>query len=169
MDFKKPRVALRYYITANTNYRHDGANLFMNYNFRKILDGKDAHLNPDVMMENNGNFTHIQPNMPMDTIGHFDLNILIDHGEDGLYVPLDFELPHPNAYWIADSHLGYDYRLKRARGFDHVFVSHSPSIEKLIKDGIPAERIHYMPWAAEHTSTSPIRFLRSGIGVSSVT
>ena len=159
MDFKKPRVALWYYIAASTNYRNDGAPLFLNYNFRKILDGKDANQESDVMMQNTGNLVRIQPNMPLDSLGHFDLNILPDHGEDGINAPLEFVVPHPNAYWIADSHLGYDYRLKRARDFDHVFVSHSPSIEKLVADGISREKIHYMPWAAEQTCYRPYPIL----------
>jgi hypothetical protein len=159
MDFKKPRIGLWYYVTASTNYRNDGACLFINYNLRKLLDGKDSLQNPDVMAENVGNVVRIQPNMPMDTLGSFDLNILIDHGEDGLNVPLDFVVPHPNAYWIADSHLGYDYRLRRAREFDHVFASHSPSIEKLVKDGIPREKVHYMPWAAENSCYKPYSIL----------
>ncbi len=159
MDFKKPRIALWYYVAASTNFRNDGAALFLNYNFRKLLDGKDALDNPDVMANTTGNVAHIQPNMPMDTMGSFDLNILVDHGEDGINAPLDFKLPHPNAYWIADSHLGYDYRLNRAKEFDFVFASHSPSIEKLVKDGIPREKIHYLPWAAEQVVYHPYSIL----------
>jgi O-antigen biosynthesis protein len=159
MDFKKPRVALWYYVAANTLYRNDGACLFLNYNLRKLLDGKDAHDNPDIMTNNDGNFAHVQPNMPMQSLGSFDLNILVDHGEDGINAPLDFVVPKPNAYWIADSHLGYDYRLKRAKEFDHVFASHSPSIEKFVADGIPREKIHYLPWAAENTCYQPYPIL----------
>jgi hypothetical protein len=159
MDFKKPRVALWYYVTPSTNFRNDGACLFLNYNLRKLLDGKDAQENPDVMAENTGNVVHVQPNMSMDTLGSFDLNILVDHGEDGINAPLDFVVPSPNAYWIADSHLGYEYRLKRAKEFDHVFASHSPSIEKLVNDGVPRDKIHYLPWAAEHTCYKPYPIL----------
>lgn len=126
----------------------------MSYNLRKLLDGKDALLVNT--MSDKENVVHIQPNMPISGLGTFDLNILVDHGEDGLNVPLDWELPHPNAYWIADSHLGYDYRLQRAKQFDFVFASHKPSIERLIKDGIPAEKIHYLPWAAETACYRPI-------------
>jgi O-antigen biosynthesis protein len=155
MDFKKPRIAIWYYVAAQTNFRNDGACLFMNYNLRKLLDGKDAQKDPDIMAGNTGNVVRVQPNITMETNGSFDLNLLIDHGEDGINAPLDFEVPHPNAYWIADSHLGYPYRLRRAKEFDFVFASHSPSIEKLVKDGIPREKIHYLPWAAEHTCYRP--------------
>lgn len=155
MDFNKPRVALWYYVVPQTGYRNDGANLFLSYNFRKLLDGKDALAN-SVSMQDTQNVVHIQPNMPLSGLGKFDLHLLVDHGEDGIQVPLDFELPHPNAYWIADSHLGYDYRLQRAKQFDFVFVSHKPSIEKFIRDGIPAEKIRYLPWAAEHECYKPM-------------
>jgi glycosyltransferase involved in cell wall biosynthesis len=158
MDFSKPRVSLYYYVAASTNYRNDGGSLFLNYNLRRLLDGTDPLKDNDRMMDQN-NVVHIQPNMPLTSLGTFDLNILVDHGEDGIYVPLDFTVPRPNAYWVADSHLGYEYRLKRAREFDHVFVSHSPSIEKFIKDGIDPAKIHYLPWAAEETCYRPMPVL----------
>lgn len=158
MDFNKPRVALWYYVVPSTGYRNDGACLFMNYNFRKILDGRDAMVD-NRFMQDQSNVHHIQPNMPRHMYGNFDFHLLVDHGEDGIGVPLDFELPHPNAYWIADSHLGYEYRLQRAKQFDFVFASHKPSIEKLIRDGIPAEKIRYMPWAAETACYKPVSII----------
>jgi O-antigen biosynthesis protein len=159
IDFKKPRVAMWYYVAASTNYRNDGGSLFLNHSLRKLLDGTDPLKEPDRMMDQN-NVVHIQPNMPLTTLGTFDLNILVDHGEDGIYVPLDFVVPSPNAYWVADSHLGYDYRLKRAKEFDHVFVSHSPSIAKFVADGIDPAKIHYLPWAAEETCYKPMPVLK---------
>ncbi len=144
-----------YYVAPSTGMRHDGACLFMAYNFRKLLDGKDALVNPQIMQQVD-NVVHFQPNMPTSGYGNFDLHLLIDHGEDGINVPLDFELPHPNAYWIADSHVGYDYRLQRAKEFDFVFASHKPSIEKFIKDGIDPAKIRYLPWAAEQECFKPI-------------
>ena len=158
MDFNKPRVAIYYYVAASTNYRNDGGSLFLNYNLRRLLDGTDPLIDNDRMMDQNNVF-HIQPNITTESLGTFDLNILVDHGEDGIQVPLDFVVPHPNAYWVADSHVGYEYRLKRAKEFDHVFVSHSPSIEQFVKDGIPREKIHYLPWAAEATCYKPFPVL----------
>lgn len=154
MDFTKPRVGLYYFVVPQTGWRNDGATLFVNYNLRKLLEGKDA-LGDNKAMQSHGNVHHIQPNMPMHQLGSFDLNLLIDHGEDGINAPLDWTIPSQNAYWIADSHLGYDYRLWRAKQFDHVFASHSPSIEKFIKDGIDPAKIHYLPWAAEDACFKP--------------
>jgi hypothetical protein len=155
MDFKKPRIALWYYIVPQTGYRNDGACLFVNYNLRKILDGQDALKDNKVMSTDHGNVVHIQPNEPTKLLGNFDLHVLIDHGEDGIQAPLDFVVPKPNLYWIADSHLGFDYRLKRAKEFDRVWVSHKPSIQKFIDGGIDPAKISYMPWAAEDQCYKP--------------
>jgi len=151
MNFSKPRVALYYNVLKSTGMRNDGANLFMMYNFKKLLDGKDCYTNPSLMTDPAGNVVPLSAIDPQNygDFGNFDLHGLIDWGEDGLGLPLDWKLPHPNFYWIADSHLGYDYRLKRAREFDTVFASHKPSIERMVADGIPREKIHYLPWAAE--------------------
>lgn len=160
MDFKKPRISLWYYIVPQTGFRNDGACVFLNYNYRKLLDGIDPMLDKKVMRTDGGNVIHVQPNEPKNMLGNFDLNILVDHGEDGLGVPLDFVVPRPNAYWIADSHIGYDYRLKRAKEFDHVFASHKPSIARMIADGIPEEKIHYLPWAAETACYKPYDIIK---------
>lgn len=157
MNFNKPRVALYYDVLPTTGYRNDGANLFMMYNFKKLLDGIDTYVDPSKMTDTKGNIVAMSPCDPKryGDNGVFDLHGLIDYGEDGLNLPLDWELPHPNFYWIADSHLGYDYRLKRAKQFDHVFASHKPSIERMIKDGIDPAKISYLPWAAEPMCYKP--------------
>lgn len=154
IDFTKPRVAIYFNVLPQTGLRHDGGPLFLSYNLRKILNGIDVLTNPN---EHNdaGNVLTLSPIDPLAPYGNFDLNILVDYGEDGLGLPLDWTIPHPNAYWVADSHLGYEYRLKRAREFDHVFVSHKPSLERFIQDGIPDEKIHYLPWAAEDQCYKP--------------
>jgi O-antigen biosynthesis protein len=157
INFNKPRVALYYNVLPQTGYRNDGANLFLMYNLKKLLDGVDVYHAPSEINNTDSNavsISAIHPKHYADS-GKYDLHGLVDWGEDGLGVNLDWELPHPNFYWIADSHLGYDYRLKRAREFDFVFASHKPSITRLIADGIPRERIHYLPWAAEPMCYKP--------------
>lgn len=149
MDFNKPRVAIYYDVLPQTGFRNDGGSLFVSYNLRKILNGTDCAKDHKSISNDSGNVVHLSPLTPTKFHGNFDLNILVDYGEDGLNIPLDWTIPHPNAFWVADSHLGYDYRLKRAREFDHVFVSHSPTIDRFIADGIDPAKIHYMPWAAE--------------------
>lgn len=157
MDFKKPRIALYYNVLPSTGYRNDGANLFLLYNFKKLLDGKDIYTTPNEVNNTDSNavsISAINPEYYGDS-GKYDLHGLVDWGEDGLGVNLDWQIPHPNFYWIADSHLGYDYRLKRAKEFDTIFASHKPSINRLIADGIPREKIHYLPWAAEPMCYKP--------------
>lgn len=143
MDFTKPRVAIYYFVVPQTGMRNDGPPLFLNYNLRKILNGK-ADMESDT-----GNVVHFWPIGDTSKFGKFDLNILVDHGEDAIGVPLDWEIPHPSAYWVSDAHLGYKYRMERAKQFDFVFVAQKEFIEQFVKDGIPREKIFYLPHAAE--------------------
>lgn len=154
MDFNKPRVAIYYNVLPSTGLRHDGAPLFVNYNLRKLLDGVDCLKEPH-KQNDQGNVVGLSPIDPTNAFGTFDLNGLIDYGEDGLGIPLDWEIPKPNFYWIADSHLGYEYRLRRAKQFDNVFISHKPSMEQMIKDGLDPAKVHYLPWAAEPSCYRP--------------
>lgn len=156
IDKTKPRVCVYYHVLASTGHRDDGAPLFLNLNLRKILNGNGK------LSDHSGNVVHLAP-WNFDGFGKFDLNILVDHGEDVLGVPLDFELPHPSAYWISDAHLGigqkgvgYDYRMNRAKQFDFVFVAQKAFIEPLVRDGIPRERIFYLPHAFEPDVYRPI-------------
>lgn len=153
INSSKPRVAIYYDVLQSTGMRDDGCPLFINYNLRKML-------NDSVLWEDHrSNVAHLSPCMPTDDFGKFDLHILCDYGEDALGLPLDWELPHPNAYWVSDAHLGYDYRLKRAKQFDHVFVAQRAFIDRFIADGISAEKIHYMPHAFEPDVYKPISII----------
>lgn len=158
MDFNKPRVALYYDVLPSTGMRNDGANLFMHYNLKKLLDGVDVYSNPARIQEDGGNVVALSPINQTTQFGKFDLNGLIDYGEDGLGISLDWKIPSPNFYWMCDSHLhdaSYQYRMRRAKEFDTVFVSHKPTIPKLIADGVDAAKIHYLPWAAEPMCYKP--------------
>lgn len=158
MDFSKPRVALYYDVLPQTGFRNDGAPLFMGGNFRKLLDGVDLLDDPKRAHDDSGNFAHLSPINPTAQHGTFDLNVLVDYGEDTLGIPLDWELPHPNAYWTSDTHIdekGYQYRLKRAKQFDHVFITHDAQISDFIRDGIDPGKLHYMPVAVEETCYRP--------------
>ena len=57
--------------------------------------------------------------------------------------------PKPNIYVCSDAHIGYDYRLSRARDFDWVFCNQLRACEEFIRDGIPQERCIWLPHAAE--------------------
>jgi len=150
IDKTKPRVCVYYHVLASTGYRDDGAPLFLNYNLRKILNGNKS------LSDHNGNVVHLAPYGDMNAFGKFDLNILVDHGEDVLNVPLDFKIQSPSAYWVSDAHLGYKYRMERAKEFDYVFVAQKAFIEQFVKDGVSREKIFYLPHAFEPDCYRPI-------------
>lgn len=153
MDFTRPRVAVYFDVLPTTGFRNDGAPLWILWNLRKILNGETLNDLKNARGFSDGtNVVHLSPINPTSQHGTFDLNVLVDYGEDNLNIPLDWELPHPNVYWAFDTHIddkGYQYRLNRAKQFDHVFLCHKAQIESFIKDGIDPKKIHYMPVAAE--------------------
>ena len=158
MDFNKPRVAIYYDVLPATGMRNDGAPLFFGGNLRRLIDGVDPLAVPSSMGADSGNVVHLSPISPLAQHGKFDLNILVDYGEDSLGIPLDWEIHHPNAYWCFDTHIdekGYQYRLNRAKQFDHVFLCHDALIPNFIRDGIDPNKIHYLPCAAEETCYRP--------------
>ncbi len=79
--------------------------------------------------------------LPQGELPKHDFYIYFDDGRDGL----EWECPKPNAYWAVDTHLGYDYRLFKAKQFDYVFCAQQEGVEKMKKDGI--ERVFWLPLA----------------------
>lgn len=158
MDFSKPRVAIYYDVLPSTGMRNDGAPLFVHGNLRKLINGDDLLGNGRLMNDDSKNVVHLSPITPTAQHGKFDLNILVDYGEDSLGIPLDWEIPHPNVYWAFDTHIdekGYQYRLNRAKQFDQVYLCHDFKIADFIRDGIDPKKISYMPCAAEDTCYKP--------------
>ena len=159
VNFSKPRIAVYYDVLPQTGFRNDGAPFFIHYNLRKILNGDtNESLNKNGMLDETGNVVHLSAINPLAQHGKFDLNILVDYGEDSLGIPLDWEIPHPNAYWSFDTHIdekGFNYRLNRAKQFDHVFLCHKTQIPYFIKEGIDPAKIHYLPVAAEMDGYHP--------------
>lgn len=158
MDFTKPRVAIYYDVLPSTGFRNDGAPLFTNLNLRKLLNGDTLESISKNGWDDGRNVVHLSPINPLEQHGKFDLNVLVDYGEDNLEIPLGWEIPHPNAYWAFDTHIdekGYKYRLNRAKQFDHVFLCHKEYIPHFIEDGIDPSKIHYLPVAAETDSYRP--------------
>lgn len=132
-----PRVCF-FYESANRITRNDGPPLYWKTAASRLF-GKD-------------NSVHLIPNGDWDNFGTFDYHFWVDWGEDALmpnlpYVPLT--PPKPNIYITSDTHLGYDYRLSRAREFDWVFCNQLDATERFIKDGISADRCMWLPHAAE--------------------
>lgn len=157
MERIKPRVAIYYWVLEATGMRNDGPPLYINYNLRKLLNGCETQEEVKENMSNQEmNVRRLQPYGDVSRFGSYDLHILVDHGEDALGVPLDFSYPHPNAYWVSDTHLGYDYRLWRAKKFDYVFCAQKRAMDEFIRDGIDPKKVFWLPHAAEIDVYRPI-------------
>ena len=83
--------------------------------------------------------------------GKYNLHMWVDWGEDALagilpYRPITMESLHPSIYITSDTHLGYDYRLNKAKEFDHVFCNQIRAVEDFNKDGVRAQ---FLPHAVE--------------------
>lgn len=155
MDFNKPRVAIYYHVLPSTGMRNDGCPLFINYNLRKILHGinsADEMKAKRDMSNETGNVVHLWPTKEAEKFGKFDLHVWCDYGEDALNVPLDWSPPSPSAYWCSDAHISeksYKYRLERAKKFDFVFCAQKRCMDEFERDGIPKEKLFWLPHAAE--------------------
>jgi hypothetical protein len=156
MDFNKPRIAFYYYVIPETNFRNDGPPLFLYFNAKRLLDPDAVTINKGkIEFKESSQVVHLFPDRSTEKYGKFDLHVMVDHGEDGLPVPLNFKIPSPSAYWVSDAHLGYDYRLKRAKEFDFVFCCQKDFIEKFHADGIPREKLYFLPHAVEPLVYNP--------------
>lgn len=83
--------------------------------------------------------------------GKFDLYIWVDWGEDALssilpYKPISMKDLHPSIYITSDTHLGFDYRLEKAREFDYVFCNQKRGVDEFAKNGVSSE---WLPHAAD--------------------
>lgn len=106
--------------------RNDGNPLYMYRAFGKLSGVESGHFAPT------GKY---------DGFGKWDLHFEADWGEDALQagglIPYDLkDIPHPNAYWASDTHLGFEYRLNKARQFDHVFCAQKRAVEEFAKEGV---------------------------------
>lgn len=160
MDFNKPRVSIYYHVLPSTGMRNDGGPLFSTASLRRLLNGVKtmADLKKD-MANDGGNVVHLWPDKRADDFGKFDLHLWVDYGEDALGVPLDWNPPSPCAYWVSDAHLGYEYRLSRAKQMDYVFCCQRAFMDKFEKDGVPKEKLFYLPHCVEPTAYFPTEII----------
>ena len=83
--------------------------------------------------------------------GEFDLYLWIDWGEDALtgilpYKPISMKDHHPSAYVASDTHLGFEYRLEKAKEFDYVFCNQERAVREFGERGVEAR---WLPHAVE--------------------
>lgn len=131
---KNKKIAIWY----STAYgRNDGCPLYWFNVLKRQLNMKVLHLSPV------GDQKEITRRF-----GKFDLHIWVDWGEDGLSWK-EWELPKDGGktvYVCSDAHLGYKYRVNKAKKFDYVYVNQFDMVEKFAKDGVKAK---WLPHAAE--------------------
>ena len=78
---------------------------------------------------------HLAPHGDTAQFGKFNYHWWIDWGEDGLPWK-EWELPKDGGktiYVASDTHLGKDYRFKKATKFDHVFFNQKDAVEEYKK------------------------------------
>lgn len=129
--------------------RNDGSPLYYTYRMKQM--GLDVtHLSS----EDTGD---------LDRFGPFDLHLWVDWGEDSLtrnlpYTPMSMSGLHPSAYVVSDTHLGFDYRLNKAKEFDHVFCNQIRAVGEFAEKGINAKWLpHAVEPAAYPNSPSAIK------------
>lgn len=132
-DKKQLRIAIYY---ENRLGRNDGSPLYYN-NALKSLGHEVTHF--------------CSQGIPDKSWGKFDLHLWVDWGEDALtgalpYKPTNMSSAHPSVYITSDTHLGYEYRMNKAKEFDHVFCNQIRAVEEFARDGVKAK---FLPHAVE--------------------
>lgn len=128
---KNLRIA-SWYPDARVVGRNDGNPLYATHCLRKLFGHE--------------NVLHVFPRDDISGLGSFDFNFHVDWGEDA-FGWTDFQVPSPSIYWTSDTHLGYEYRLARAKRSDWVFCAQQKAVQDFIRDGIPANRCFWLPHA----------------------
>ncbi len=87
-------------------------------------------------------------NMPKDKT---DFHLWVDWGEDALtgllpYTPIDVSSLDNTIYIASDTHLGFDYRVRKAEEFKKVYVNQKEAVEQFADKGVIA---NWLPHAVE--------------------
>lgn len=79
-----------------------------------------------------------------------DFYLYVDDGMDHIkWIP-----PSPSCYWASDTHLGYGYRMWKAKQFDKVFVAQKDAVYQFKKDGV--KNVEWLPHAC-HPEAHPTK------------
>lgn len=85
--------------------------------------------------------THFTPRG--DAPAGYDWSFACDDGRDDL----DWLPPRPWAYYAIDTHLGYGYRLWKAKQADRVFVAQQDAVASFKRDGV--KHVEWLPLACQ--------------------
>ena len=139
---KQPKHAIFY----ETRFgRNDGSPLFY-YNVLK------NQLKLDVK--------HLAPHGDIREFGDFDFSWWVDFGEDGLPWT-EWEIPKncgKTIYVGSDTHLGKDYRFKKAEKFDYVFFNQKAAVEEY--NLTHENKAVWLPHAAEPKAYPKIEIIK---------
>lgn len=137
------KVRIANYYDNRVSGRNDGNPLYM-WNAFKQLGVESGHLVPE------GDLTKF---------GTWDLHFEADWAEDALASMIPYEvqsIPHPSVFWTSDCHLGYDWRLAKAKRTDWNFVAQKRGLDEFVRDGIKDPILMYHavePMAYPHISS----------------
>lgn len=106
------------------------------------------------------NVKHLAPHGDTAQFGKFDYHWWIDWGEDGLPWK-EWEIPKDGGRTIyvgSDTHLGKDYRFKKAEKFDYVFFNQKDAVDEYNKTH--DNKAMWLPHAAEPKAYPNINIIK---------
>lgn len=105
--------------------------------------------------------THLSPQGDISNFGKFDYHWWIDYGEDGLPVDHEWTIPKDGGKTIyvgSDTHLGKDYRFKKAEQFDYVFFNQKAAVDEY--NETHEKKAVWLPHAAEPQAYPKIEIVK---------
>lgn len=139
------RVAIYY---SNKFGRNDGSPLYY-YNVLKNQLKLDT--------------VHLLPEGDTSRFGKFDYHFWVDWGEDGLPWQ-EWDIPKDGGktiYVASDTHLGKEYRFKKANNFDYVFFNQKNAVNDYNQyQLLPEKKSYWLPHAAEPQAYHPFEILK---------
>lgn len=120
--------------------------------------------------------THLKPDGDISKFGKFDYYWMVDYGEDALPTDLDWRPPKEGKtiYIASDTHLGKDFRFKKADRCDYVFFNQKDAADEylssktftvdgdgeLIEVGGRVLKVNWLPHAAEPQAYPNIEIIK---------
>lgn len=137
---------MRHCILYHTNFgRNDGSPLY----YWNVLKNQ---LKLDI--------THLKPEGDISNFGKFDYYWWVDYGEDGLPVDQNWQIPPggKTIYVASDTHLGKEYRFKKAESFDHVFFNQKAAVDEY--NLTHEKKAVWLPHAAEPSAYPKLEIIK---------
>jgi len=106
------------------------------------------------------NVTHLAPHGDVSEFGKFDYHWWIDWGEDGLPWE-EWQIPKDGGktiYVASDTHLGKEYRFKKAESFDYVFFNQKAAVDEY--NQTHENKAMWLPHAADPVAYPKIEIIK---------